>query len=118
MSKNVRVNRGLFLLLSLILISCGIALPESHKELAGTWMNGQVELNIYPSGRVEYYVDKGASNFSLEAPLQEVDGDTLKVGLGKLVRNIHIDRYPWEEDGQTWLEVDGRKLQLYQKFDR
>jgi len=121
MKKKVYQQNGFFFLIFLVmmitfsLVSCGIPLPESHKELAGVWRNGQVELNIYPQGRVEYYVDNGASTFSLEAPLQEIDGDVLKVGLGKLVRKIHIDKYPWEEDGQIWMVVDGHKLQLYKE---
>lgn len=107
------ISSSILLLLLFSLASCGIALPESEMELAGRWGNHQVELNIYANGRVEYYINKGASNYSLEAPLQEVEGDVLKVGLGSLVKKIHIDRRPWEEEGKTWMVVDGRKLQRY-----
>ncbi|MDA3851470.1 MAG: hypothetical protein PF447_09380 [Spirochaetaceae bacterium] len=105
---------SLVLMLLLILASCGIELPVSHYDLAGEWEGGFTGIIINQSGKISYWEKNGTSKKTVEAPLQEIDGNILKIGLGNMTTVIEITRMPWQEDGETWMEINGRTVrQIY-----
>lgn len=98
------------LLLTLALLGCAKPIPPERAAYIGEWRGTDMLLFISKEGNVSYRRKEGNASRSIDAPLQEFQGDNFVVGLG-LMSTTFVVSSPPHQDGETWkMTVDGVEL--------
>ena len=70
------------LLLCLLMAGCGIEVPAEKHNYIGPWEGVGMSLLITADGTVAYERKKSGGSTSINAPIQEFQGDSFTVGIG------------------------------------
>jgi len=94
----------------LLLIGCGIEVPVDRQAYVGEWKGLGVSLLITSDGTVSYERKKGNVSTSINAPLQEFQGDNFVVGIAFMDTVFEVSKPPYQENDQWKMVVDGVEL--------
>ncbi|MDQ3025138.1 MAG: hypothetical protein M3R58_01335 [Pseudomonadota bacterium] len=108
---------ALLLSLGLLLAGCSEPIPPEKIAYAGEWRGENVQLVITPGGAVQYERRQGASNVSVNAPIQRFVGDNFVVGIGPFNTTFVVSKPPHLVEGQYRMVVDGVELTRTRAFE-
>jgi hypothetical protein len=98
------------LLAAALVIGCAKPIPADRMAYVGDWQGENMRLAITKEGQVHYIRMNGGSRTSVDAPLQEFEGDDFIVGVGPLKTRFVVSKPPRRE-GNVWkMTVDGVEL--------
>ena len=89
---------------------------EGIEKIKGVWQGPGMDLTIDNHGQVAYKRTKGSGSKSINAPVTEFNGDSFEVGALGITTTFKIDKWPYEEDGETKMKVDGVELKLIEEI--
>ena len=95
------------LALLLTLAACAKPIPPEKAAYVGQWTGPAMALAVSQDGRVMYRRNKDGVNTSIDAPLQEFQGDNFVVGVGPVTTVFVVSKAPHEDDGVWRMTVDG-----------
>ncbi|MEM0514479.1 hypothetical protein WCN91_03345 [Pseudoalteromonas sp. YIC-827] len=97
------------LIMCLVLTLCGCSkpIPRERVDYIGYWQGVNMELYIHPDGAVSYVRQDGNTSKSINASIQEFEGDDFIVGFGFFNTRFAVTQAPQEIDGQYQMVVDG-----------
>ena len=100
----------LIFLLPLLLTACENPLPEDKLHYSGVWQGENTYLQIQPNGRISYkQVSKGVTK-TINAPIQEFNGNDFIVGLFFFNTTFVVSEPPTQVQNEWHMTVDGIKL--------
>jgi len=98
------------LMLALALCACGKPLPPERAAYAGEWSAPSMYLQITQEGGVNYKRVAGANTTTVNAPIQEFEGNNMVVGVGPMSTKFIVS-VPPHQVGTAWkMTVDGVEL--------
>ena len=100
----------LILALGALLVGCGIDMPPEKQNYVGEWKGAGMSLLITSDGTVSYERKKGGGSTSVNAPIQEFQGDDFVVGIAFMETTFEVSKPPYEENGQWKMVIDGVEL--------
>lgn len=107
----------LLLSIALTLAGCSEPIPPEKLAYAGEWRGENVQLVITLEGAVQYERRSGASNVSVNAPIQRFEGDNFVVGVGPFNTTFVVSKPPHLVEGQYRMVVDGVELTRTRAFE-
>jgi hypothetical protein len=110
----MNVKRALFRIAAVVaaavLVACAKPIAPERMAYVGDWQAENMRLVITREGQVHYIRVKGGARTSVDAPLQEFQGDDFIVGLGPMKTRFVVSKPPRRE-GNVWkMTVDGVEL--------
>lgn len=100
----------LVLVLGALLVGCGIKVPPEKQNYVGDWKGVGMSLLITSDSTVSYERKQGGGSTSINAPIQEFQGDNFVVGIAFMETTFEVSKPPFEENGQWKMVVDGVEL--------
>ncbi len=102
------MKKGLVIaFLAVLLFGCSKPLPSDRQAYVGVWESPEMRLLILADGTVDYKRLKNGGTTSINAPLQEFEGDDFVVGLGFFNTRFEVTQAPHQVNGQWQMVVDG-----------
>lgn len=92
---------------SLLLIACGIAVPEHKVDYVGEWTAPGMYLLITQDGSIVYRRMKKGAKIEIDGPLKGFKGDDFEAGIGPVATVFKVSAPPHEVDGTWLMTVDG-----------
>ena len=83
--------------------------PESHKELVGSWKGDGITLDISSAGQCSYVKQSGART-EINGPIQAYTDTSFDVGIGPIKSTFVIDKMPRKKKGKWTMTIDGNEL--------
>jgi hypothetical protein len=102
---------AVFLAAMLGLAGCAKPVPPDKQAYVGEWQSRTMAMLITRDGRVMYkrLIDSNTSK-SIDAPLQQFEGDNFVVGVGPIKTTFVVSAPPHEDHGVWKMTVDGVEL--------
>ncbi|WP_105198909.1 hypothetical protein [Pseudoalteromonas sp. T1lg10] len=102
------MKKGLVIaFLAVLLFGCSKPIPSDRQAYVGVWESPEMRLLILADGTVDYKRLKNGGTTSINAALQEFEGDDFIVGFGFINTRFAVTQPPQEVDGQYQMVVDG-----------
>ncbi|MFY8273363.1 hypothetical protein AAEU32_04475 [Pseudoalteromonas sp. SSDWG2] len=92
------------------LSGCADPIPLERQDYVGLWQSAQMYVYISSDGTVQYKRVKDGLSTTIDAPLQEFNGDDFIVGLLWMNTRFVVSVPPHQIDGQWKMTVDGVEL--------
>ncbi len=93
-----------------VLTSCSTENKKDAADVAGKWEGENASMEITAEGNVKYKTFDEGFHEEYTGYLSEITEDSLKLNLLFMTKNFRINRMPYEENGETWFEVEGEKM--------
>ena len=104
----------LSLFVIILLSSCGalkpIDIPSDKMDIVGIWREKGTFLEIGSNSYVQWEKISGNNKNTISAPLKKITDTKMIIGIGFIKKEFTINRYPFIENGQMMMTVNGRTL--------
>lgn len=101
---------AIVLVLCLALSGCSKPVPPERADYIGKWTAHQMELQIFPEGRVTYKRQERSTSHTLKGPIRKFEGDSFVVGIPMLAATFQVASPPRMVNGVWKMTVDGMEL--------
>ncbi len=97
-------------LLSVVLVACGVAVPEHKADYVGEWTAPGMYLLITQDGSIVYRRMKKGAKVSIDGPLKGFTGDDFEAGIGPMTTTFKVSSPPHQVDANWFMTVDGVEM--------